>query len=196
MNNTNRLPSSGHTSSALQADTVWSKKKATAWFNSHAWLNGLKLNPHASVNKQHLAEQYHKHKAWWDAAFTFLREKDLATIKPGKYEIDGENVYATVTEGPTKEMDATNWESHRNYQDIQYLIKGQEKIGMAPVSSATVTKEYDAAKDLINYNTTGKFYLAKPGVFFIMFPDDAHRPSVKVEGFNEVKKIVVKVRTS
>lgn len=180
---------------ANPADTSWTKKKAEAWFNSHEWLNGLKMTPHASINKQKFAVQYHTNKVWWDKAFAFLKEKDLANLKPGKYEIDGENVYATITEAPTKDLEATAWESHRNYQDIHCPIKGQEKIGIVPVSSATVTKEYDASKDLVNYNASGKYYIAKPGTFFIMLPEDAHRPSIKVNDKDVVKKIVIKVKT-
>lgn len=177
------------------ADSAWTKKKAEAWFNKHTWLNGLKMTPHSSIDKQRFAVQYHTNQVWWDKAFAFLKEKDLASLKAGKYEIDGENVYATVTEGPTKELEATAWESHRNYADIHYLIKGQEKIGIVPVSSASITKEYDAAKDLINYSASGKYYIAKPGTFFIMLPQDAHRPSIKTDGYDAVKKIVLKVKT-
>ena len=179
----------------IPADSAWTKKKAETWFNDHKWLNGLQMIPHSSIDKQHFAVQYHANKTGWDKAFDFLKEKDLANLKPGKYEIDGENVYATVTEAPTKELETTAWESHRQYADIHYLIKGQEKIGIVPISLASITKEYDTAKDLINYSASGKYYIAKPGTFFIMLPEDAHRPSVKADGFDTVKKIVIKIKT-
>ena len=178
----------------IQSDSVWTRKKAAAWFNGHDWLNGLQLKPHKSIDQQEFAKQYHNNKEKWDKAFSFLKENDLASLKLGKIQIDGENVYATVTEGPTKDFDKTIWESHRNYNDIHYVIKGKEKIGVAPVSLATVTKEYDSTKDLANYTAKGKYYITNPGTFFIIFPEDAHRPGIKVEGYNVEKKIVIKIR--
>lgn len=168
--------------------------KSADWYNSKVWLNGLKLNPHESVNQEEFARQYQLRKDWWDKGFAYLKETDLASLKPGKYPIDGENVFATVTEGPTKEMDQTKWEAHRNYQDIHYVINGKEKMGIAPFSSATVLQEYDSTKDIGFYNAQGTFYESSPGSFFIAFPSDAHRPGIKTAGSDEIKKVVIKIR--
>ena len=86
------------------------------------------------------------------------------------------------------------WESHQNYIDIHYVINGKEKIGVAPLSSATVIKKYNSAKDLTFYKAKGKYYVADPGLFFIFFPEDAHRPNLATEGSLAVKKLVIKIR--
>lgn len=177
-----------------QSDTTMRKQKAARWFESYKQANELHLNPHKSTNKKEFAKQYHNDKERWDKAFLFLKENKLDTLTPGKYQIEGEDVYATVTEGPAKDFEKTAWESHRNYHDIHYVIKGKEKIGIAPVSSATVTKDYDSEKDILFYTAKGKYYITDPDTFFIIFPQDAHRPGIKVEGFDEVKKIVIKIR--
>ena len=152
------------------------------------------LKPHKSINKEEFAKQYHTNKLWWVKAFAFLEENDLDRLKPGKYAIDGENVFATITEGPPKRFDTSKWESHHNYQDIHYVIKGKEKIGVAPVSLATVTNEYDKARDLVFYTAEGRYYTADPDIFFIFFPQDAHRPNLEMEDYDMVKKIVIKIR--
>lgn len=166
------------------------------WFNSMVWLNGLKLKPHSSVDKQQFAKEYQAHKSDWDKAFAFLRDSNLATIKPGKYLIDGEQVYATVTEGPEKEFDSTKWEAHKNYQDVHYIIRGKEKIGIASPDKLHIQTAYNASRDVAFYTGEGKYYTAEPGTFLICFPSDAHRPGIKVEGYETVKKIVFKIRTS
>jgi YhcH/YjgK/YiaL family protein len=181
-------------SAALAQDTAWTEKSASKWVKSKEWKNGLKLKVHSSVNAVVFARQYHKNKAVWDKAFAFLRDSDLAALKPGRHEIDGANVYATVTEAPSKEFDKSAWESHRKYIDLQYVIKGKEKIGVADVTKATVIKPYDDAKDIANYTADGKFYVAEPGTFFLFFPGDAHRPNIKVDGYDVVKKIVIKIK--
>jgi len=154
---------------------------------------GLKLKPHKSINKVEFAKQFHANKIWWDEAFTFLEKTDLTAIRPGKYLIDGDDVFATVTEGTPRRIDTTKWESHRNYQDIHYVIRGKEQIGITNISSVTVANEYNPARDLIFYTGKGKYYTAEPGTFFIFFPQDAHRPNLQLDKYTD-KKIVIKVR--
>jgi len=174
----------------------WSEKKAAKWFKDKEWANGLALNAHSSTDKVLFAQQYHKNKEAWDKAFAFLKNTNLDTLSAGKYPIDGDKVYASVTVAPSKEFDQSKWESHRNYIDLQYVIKGKEKIGVAPVASATVVSPYDPTKDLANYTAEGKYYTAEPGTFFLFFPQNAHRPNIKVDGYDTVKKIVIKIKTA
>jgi len=173
---------------------TWNEKTAGKWLRKGEWKNGLALNAHATVNKVSFAIQYHKNKAGWDKAFAFMRDSGLAALKPGKYAIDGDNVYAIITEAPSKEFDQSAWESHRKYIDLQYVITGEENIGVAHITDATVTKPYNEKTDGANYNAEGKYYIAKPGTFFLFFPADVHRPNIKVKGYDVVKKLVIKIR--
>lgn len=179
-----------------QDSNTWTEKTASKWVHGGEWKNGLKPDVHPSVNKIVFAEQYHKNKAIWDKAFAFLRDSNLVTLKPGKYIIDGDNVYATITEAPSKEFDKSAWESHRKYIDLQYVIKGEEKIGVAPIETATVIKPYSESADGANYTAEGQYYIAKPGTFFLFFPSDVHRPNIKVDGYDVVKKLVIKIRVA
>jgi biofilm protein TabA len=171
----------------------WDPKKADTWFKQKEWKGNSKYSPHESTDKVAFATQYHKNKELWDKAFAFMNSQDLDTLSKGKYTIDGTKVYATVTEGPDKAFEDTKWESHRKYIDLQYIIKGKEKIGVAPIDKATVTNPYDETKDLANYNSEGKFYIAEPGTYFLFFPNNIHRPSIKVDGYDLVKKLVIKI---
>jgi len=178
-----------------QTSETWTKEKAAKWFQSGDWLNGLKLKAHDSTDQIEFAIQYHKNKALWDKAFAYLKNTDLETLAVGKYPIDGDNLFASVTENPTKNFEDTKWESHRKYIDLQYVIKGKEKMGVTPVSTATVTVPYDEKKDNANYTSNaGRYYEAQPGTFFLFFPQEAHRPNIKIEGCDVDKKIVLKIR--
>ena len=178
------------------SNEVWTKKTAKKWVKKMEWKNGLKLNPHETVNDIEFAKQYHINKEYWDKAFAYLKDNDLKTLEKGRHPIDGENVFAIVTEDPSKNFDKTNWESHRKYIDLQSVIEGEEKIGVYAVLKAKVTKEYDEAKDVANYSADGKLYSAKPGTFFLFFPSDAHRPNITPGGNLVVKKIVIKIRAA
>ena len=179
-----------------QATKPGTKKNAAKWMKSNEWKNGLALKVHPSVNGVAFEDQYHKNKAEWDKAFSFMRDQDLSALKPDKYVIDGDNVYAMITEAPSKTFEQSDWESHRKYIDIQYVIKGEEKIGVVPLAKATVSKPYDETKDYANYTAEGEYYTAKPGTFFLFFPDDVHRPNIKIEGYEVVKKLVIKIRVA
>lgn len=173
-----------------------SKHAAKKWFKQKSWLNGLQMNPHQSINQLEFARQYQLNKIYWDKAFAFLKEHDLQTIAKGKYPIDGDNVFASVTEDPSKDFEKTKWESHKKYIDVQCIIIGDEKMGVYPVSKATVTNEYSAEKDVANYDAAGNYYVGSAGTFFIFFPSDAHRPNITPGGNKTVKKIVIKVRVA
>jgi len=176
-----------------QQETV-SEKKIKKWADKKEWANGLKLNLHPSVNLDSFYVAYHRNKKLWDAAFAFLRDQNLDEIKPGKYPIVGEQVFASVTEAPSHKIEEVKWESHKNYIDLQYIIKGKELIGVADTSAATITKPYTV--DVINYNAEGKYYTGEQGKFFLFFPNNAHRPTIKIDGYDTVKKIVIKIQTA
>ncbi|MEP7144043.1 MAG: YhcH/YjgK/YiaL family protein [Ferruginibacter sp.] len=173
--------------------TEWSAPNAIKWFNKKEWLNGAPFKPHPSINKIEFARQYHLNKVFWDEAFAFLKEHNLDSLPIGKYPIHGDSVIASVTADSTKDFERTNWESHRRFIDLQYIISGEEKMGVNPVAGAVATNPYDDKKDLVNYTAPGKFYVAGPGTFFIFFPSDAHRPGITPGGNKVVKKIVIKV---
>jgi biofilm protein TabA len=170
------------------------QKDAKKWLRSKEWRQGITMKPHSSVNADEFYKQYYANQPVWDKVFTFLKTQDLEKLAPGKYPIDGDNAYATITLAPSKQFDQTNWESHKKYIDLHYVISGEEKIGVAPVSTATVIKTYDDTKDVANYTVDGTFYVASPGRFFLFFPEDAHRPSIKVNDVIQVKKLVIKIK--
>lgn len=183
-------------SDTASAQKTWTTKSAKAWVKSKKWANGLPINVYADVNSVEFAQQYAANKDYWDKAFAFMKDKNLKELPAGKYPIDGDHVFATITEGPDKDLDKTTWESHRKYIDLQYIITGKEKIGVESLANTTVTKPYDEAKDGANYTATGKFYTATPEEFYLFFPADVHRPSIKVDGFDTVKKLVIKIAYS
>jgi len=174
-------------------------ENAKTWFEGREWAEGLKLKAHPSVNVNEFSDQYHKNRNYWKTAFNYLKNTDLDTVTPGRYDIDVNNVYIIVTDGKTKAFEDAKWENHRKYIDIQYVVRGKEKMGIAPLSKAKVTEAYDEARD-IAFNSVAeqdsKYYIAEPGTFLIFFPQDAHRPAIKVEGYETVRKVVIKIRAA
>lgn len=180
-----------------QSNNVKKESDVETWFNRGDWLNGLKLRPHNTTDKPEFAKQYLANNAGWDKAFVFIRDHNSDTLKTGKYIIDGENVFADVTDNPSSELKEAKWHSHRQYCDIIYVITGKEKIGIAPIQGAPVITPFAGKGDSQFYNQemNGSYYISNPDTFFILLPTDVHRPFIKIEGCNYVKRIRIKIKS-
>ncbi len=164
---------------------------------SAQYILNANLHPDPSANKVEFARQYAANSSRWDKAFAYLRNTDFSSLQPGRYPIDGDDVYAVITLGTGKLPDTTMWEAHRNYEDIHYVISGKEKIGIVPLSKAKPVGEYNSARDLGHFSAKGIFYIAEPGTFFIITTKEAHKPGIKADDYGgEVKKLFIKVRKS
>jgi YhcH/YjgK/YiaL family protein len=175
---------------------AWSSEKIDKWFEKGEWLNGWNITPDGSVNRKELAVSYFKNKERWDEAFTFLKSNNLPELEIKRHDIDGDNLYAPVTDYLTKNEEDAKFEAHQKYIDIQYVISGVEQMSVAPMAmKKDIITPYDPAKD-IEFMTVkeSKNYKATPERFFIFFPSDIHRPGVKAGNNSQVRKIVVKVK--
>ena len=105
-------------------------------------------------------------------------------------------VKATVSEYKTKANNEFGFEAHKKYIDIQYLLKGEERIACMPIEKLTETKPYSEAKDAAFYAAEGikaQEMTLGDGFFAVFFPQDGHMPQLCVNTPVSVKKIVVKV---
>lgn len=176
--------------------STWNDEKLNTWFEKKEWTGGWNVEPDQSINRKEFAISYFRHKERWDKAFAFLKANDLPALELKRYEIDGANVYAPVSEYLTKKPEEARYEGHKKYIDIQYVINGNELIGLTPSSDITgMLQEYDDAND-IYFCSVGNIenLPADPGRFFIFFPSDIHRPGLRDGDSTLVKKIVVKVK--
>ncbi len=117
-------------------------------------------------------------------------------VELGVHELSP-RVKAIVSEYTTKEENENGYEAHREWIDIQYLLKGSEKICCLPLEYLKETKAYDAGKDAAFYEETGiagQEMLVGNGYFAVFFPQDGHKPGLCAEECEAVKKVVVKVK--
>lgn len=176
--------------------TACSANKAQQWLKEQTPAKSLKPVVYKDVNLVELKKQYFANKATWDKAFQFMETHNLQELAPGKYPIDGDQVFASVSETVNKPFEDTNWESHKKYIDLQYVISGKEKIGEASFENEKITRPYDAARDVANYAINkGKFYVADSSTFYLFFPSTTHRPNIIVNN-DKVKKLVIKIRVA
>jgi len=67
----------------------------------------------------------------FERAFDYLNTTKFEDIKPGNYDIDGDDIYAIVVNDEAVAMlDSTaHFECHNTYIDIQYVFSGVETVG-------------------------------------------------------------------
>ncbi|MUP40004.1 YhcH/YjgK/YiaL family protein [Labilibaculum euxinus] len=126
-------------------------------------------------------------------AFAYINSTDLLNTEVGKYEIDGENVFALVQEYNTKNLEDCKLESHFEHIDIQYLISGTELMGVS-ILSKQIPHTVNNEKDVAFYKNDSTLFELTEGMFAIFFPDDLHCPCIKNVENSKVKKLVVKIR--
>lgn len=129
----------------------------------------------------------------FNRAFHFLRNTDLLELNPGKYEIEGDRIYAIVNIYFTHLKEEGAWEAHHRYIDIQYVVTNKEQMGYAHLEQMKQITEYDLDKDLVFYQGNGSFFIVNPGIFVIFFPHDVHMPGIAIDKPETIKKIVLKV---
>ena len=125
-------------------------------------------------------------------AIAFLLRPDLKQLPVGKYEIDGERVYAMVSKDAGQKREDALLETHDKYIDIQLILAGADDIGWKPKSLCKQPSgEYDHKTDLQLFRDQPNTWLSiVSGEFAIFFPEDAHMPLISS---GRVHKVVVKV---
>ena len=127
-------------------------------------------------------------------AFDYLNNTDFSKTELGKYEIDGDNIFALVNEYNTKDEIEGKLEAHKRYIDVQYVAKGEELMGYAPLENQKVIEDYNEQNDITFFSGDKSFIQVDEGMFAIFFPTDVHLPGIKVNKKSYVKKIVIKVK--
>ena len=125
-------------------------------------------------------------------AFEFLLSHELKELPVGKYEIDGERVYAMVSKDLGLKKEDALLETHEKYIDIQLILAGTDDIGWKPKSLCKQPSGvYDHTSDLQFFNDKPISWLSlESGEFAIFFPEDAHMPLISS---GRIHKVVVKI---
>ncbi len=121
--------------------------------------------------------------------------KATADIEVGTYIIN-DKTKAIVSEYKTVELFERGYEAHKHVIDIQYPIKGLERVKWSPIDDMIVNIPYDENKDrtfFINPSPLGTEVIIGKGIFAIMLPNDGHSPQHFVNEPEMIKKIAIKI---
>ena len=117
---------------------------------------------------------------------------------PGRYELQGDNIFMNVMQFATQSREQKKAELHREYIDIQVLLSGEERILFGMTDSARQCEEMHVEDDyqLCSQIADEQAMVLKPGRFVIFMPGEPHKPGCVVQAPMDIKKVVIKVRAS
>jgi YhcH/YjgK/YiaL family protein len=131
----------------------------------------------------------------FDRALDYLSNTDFTVLEDGKHPIDGERIYALVMTYSTEPERERSFEAHREYLDVQCILKGREIIYWAPTDELSPMGEYSEEKDIVFLSGDPRARLQlNSGNFAVFYPEDAHKPNCDWNGPQQVRKAVIKVR--
>lgn len=130
-----------------------------------------------------------------ERALEIIEDLDWETIECGNYVVD-DDIYYMVQEYETKYPHEAHYEAHQKYVDIQYIVKGIERMEFADAAKLQVDEAYNPDKDVefLKEPKVIDAFIVEAGDYRIFYPEDAHRPGLCVDKPSKVKKILAKIR--
>ena len=131
-----------------------------------------------------------------DRAIDWVLEGSWKTWKEdGKLPIDGDKVFAVFMHYDSKLPQEALFETHRNHIDIQMLLEGEELVEVRKDEALQVAVPYVDDIEMQHVpDDRSHVCVLKPGSALILFPEDAHRPSMASDGVpRSCHKMVLKV---
>lgn len=151
-----------------------------------------------------LIRQWDKEKYCYPAAFdraiSYLRSNDLAAFDEGKHPIEGSLIYAMIQKPVTAPAAERRYELHRDYIDIQVLLKGsreEHRYGLACPESRP-TEDFLESKDLAFYPAPAdaRSLIVTPWQYVVYLPWELHCPACSVEAPESIVKVILKIHRS
>ncbi|QQO09543.1 YhcH/YjgK/YiaL family protein [Breznakiella homolactica] len=138
------------------------------------------------------ADQYRGISSNLDKALDFIKSC-TPDITEGRHEIDGEKVFALVSNYQSKHQQESSPEAHVRYIDLQMVLSGEEFLICGFLKDARKKLSGDPDKDIAFYEADGIPLPLSPGKFAVLFPADLHQPGIRVHEPAPVKKLVIKI---
>ena len=173
----------------------WSDSKVEKWFEGNPLAASLKSKLWEGTDKRALARQWQLNPDTWQAVVDFLSNPDLDTLAHCRHDLtpDG-SLYANVNEYETKPEG--QFEVHRKYIDIHYVVLGTEVTYVAPMERAgKLVSEYSPETECAMYASAeaADKVVLDPGRFCILFPGQLHMPGITLDRTSRIVKVVVKI---
>ena len=126
-----------------------------------------------------------------DRVIDCLNEEFLNKVGTQTQKLEDDLLYVTRFDYETIPLEEAFFEAHKKYLDVHLMLQGEERVD---ISHPDVLTLFDHEDDFYAYQGEAEqTLLLAPGSFLVVFPGDAHRIKVQVEGPENVSKVVFKL---
>lgn len=128
--------------------------------------------------------------------FEYAKSHDLLSYEKGSHPIDGERLYVNIAEYETTTPENRFWEAHKQYLDLHFMIKGEERIDLAFIENME-QKDYVEKDDFLPLEGTPVVTaVLHENDFLICYPQDGHMTGLAADKPVSLKKAIFKIRIS
>ena len=144
------------------------------------------------IDKVENLEKYASINPLFPKVVEFLKANDLNKMEPGKYEIEGKDLFVNIQMAKGKTPAEAVIETHNKMIDIQIPLSDAETFGYTQRDQLP-DAEYNEEKDITKIPdlAADSYLTCMPGMMAIFFPQDGHAPCIA--GVPEIKKAIFKV---
>ena len=129
-----------------------------------------------------------------DRVLDCLNDAFLASVGAETQQLEGDRLYVTRFDYQTQPPEQTFFEAHKRYLDVHVMVSGEEGVEIASPEGLQL---FDQKGDFFAYRGEAQHrFVLRPGMFLVVFPDDAHRIKMQVNGPQAVSKVVFKLLVS
>jgi biofilm protein TabA len=128
-----------------------------------------------------------------------VRQHDLSALAVGRHEIDGAQAFFMIQEMPSRDFAKTQPEAHQRYADVQIVLAGPERYGVASADPELISVDDRLERDDIAFYPAPKresFIDLDAGGFAVFLPGELHRPCCAIGASVPLRKVVVKIHRS
>ncbi len=129
-----------------------------------------------------------------DLALEHITEEFFSSLGAERADLKEGEVWCTKFTYETIPDEESFFEAHEKFLDIHIMLSGSERVEIARPDSLTCFQRAED-NDFYAYRGQGQYKLTlSPGDFLVVFPGDAHKIKMQVDGPRTVTKAVFKIR--
>lgn len=126
-----------------------------------------------------------------DRVIDCLKPEFLESVGTETMKLEDERLYVTRFDYETIALEESFFEAHKKYLDVHLLLSGEERVDISHPDGLELFEHRD---DFYAFHGEAEqTVILRPGSLIVVFPGDAHRIKVQVNGPARVSKLVFKL---